>query len=237
MGGQACVFYGAAQFSKDIDLVLFADEGNFSKLRTALKDLQAVRIAIPRFSGGVLARGHAVHFRCQASGVQGVRVDVMTMLRDVPGFPILWERRTTLVLEDGASLDLMALEDLVQAKKTQRSKDWPMISALVENHYKSLSSEPTRARIHFWLQECRTSELLQDLVERFPDETQAMLPLRPLLAHAVRGEMGVLRTALDAEARVEQDKDRAYWAPLKREMEEFRRQERESGGQGEEFPW
>ena len=36
-----------------------------------------------------------------------------------------------------------------------------------------------------------------------------------------------LYLALDAEVRAEQDKDRAYWEPLKREMEEFRRAERE----------
>jgi hypothetical protein len=29
MGGQACVFYGAAQFSKDIDLALLASDENF----------------------------------------------------------------------------------------------------------------------------------------------------------------------------------------------------------------
>jgi hypothetical protein len=28
MGGQACVFYGAAQFSKDVDLALLASEEN-----------------------------------------------------------------------------------------------------------------------------------------------------------------------------------------------------------------
>ena len=27
MGGQACVFYGAAEFSRDLDLVVLADEG------------------------------------------------------------------------------------------------------------------------------------------------------------------------------------------------------------------
>ncbi len=27
MGGQACVFYGAAQVSKDVDLLLLADDG------------------------------------------------------------------------------------------------------------------------------------------------------------------------------------------------------------------
>lgn len=29
MGGQACVFYGAAQFSKDIDFLILAEEKNF----------------------------------------------------------------------------------------------------------------------------------------------------------------------------------------------------------------
>jgi hypothetical protein len=38
-----------------------------------------------------------------------------------------------------------------------------------------------------------------------------------------------LREALDAEARAEQAKDRAYWAPLKAELEAFRRAEREGG--------
>ncbi len=30
MAGQACVFYSAAQFSKDVDLVLLASAENFS---------------------------------------------------------------------------------------------------------------------------------------------------------------------------------------------------------------
>jgi hypothetical protein len=46
-----------------------------------------------------------------------------------------------------------------------------------------------------------------------------------LLAHATSGDFAALRSALDAEARVEQDKDRAYWEPLKRELESFRRAE------------
>src|SRR5207237_8587697 len=65
MGGQACVFYGAAQFSKDIDLVLVASELNFSRLFDALRELNAKRIAVPRFDPALLKRGHAVHFRCQ----------------------------------------------------------------------------------------------------------------------------------------------------------------------------
>jgi hypothetical protein len=30
MGGQACVFYGAAEFSRDTDFVIFADAANLA---------------------------------------------------------------------------------------------------------------------------------------------------------------------------------------------------------------
>ena len=45
MGGQACVFYGAAEFSRDADFVLLADSANLTRLRKALADLQADPIA------------------------------------------------------------------------------------------------------------------------------------------------------------------------------------------------
>ena len=90
MGGQACVFYGAAQFSKDVDLALLASEENFSRLLAALGELNAKRIAVPRFDPALLARGHAVHFRCQGGEADRLRVDVMTRLRDLPEFAVLW---------------------------------------------------------------------------------------------------------------------------------------------------
>jgi len=222
MGGQACVFYGAAQFSKDVDLALLAEDENLTRLRKALEELQAVRIAVPRFDPALLARGHAVHFRCQHPDAANLRVDVMTRLRDLPEFPILWARRTTLTEERGDTFDLMALEDLVQAKKTQRSKDWPMIEALVEGHYHATGAEPTAERVRFWLVEARGSERLVELAGRFPAEARVLTGARPLLAHAIAGDLAALRPALDAEVRAEQDKDRAYWEPLKRELESIR---------------
>ena len=39
MGGQACVFYGAAQVSKDIDFLVLAEPENFSRLTAALGEL------------------------------------------------------------------------------------------------------------------------------------------------------------------------------------------------------
>jgi len=226
MGGQACVFYGAAQFSKDVDLALLASEENFSRLLAALGELNAERIAVPRFDPDLLARGHAVHFRCQGGAADGLRVDVMTRLRDLPDFAVLWARRATIRDEGGETFELLSVEDLVQAKKTQREKDWPIIDALVEGHYRSLGGAPTPERIAFWLGESRTPERLIGLAQRHPNEARAQTSRRPLLHLAVADDSEALRAALDAEARAEQAKDRAYWAPLKAEMEAFRRAER-----------
>ena len=227
MGGQACVFYGAAQFSKDIDFLILAEDENFEGLHAALGEMKATRIAVPGFDPRVLDRGHAVHYRCKATGVEGLRVDIMTKLRDLPDFSILWDRRTTITESDGQKIDLLSVPDLVNAKKTQRMKDWPMISALVEGHYDQYTSEPNPSRIDFWLRESRVEDRLIDLVVRFPAEAAAMaVSTRPLLTLAITPDLPRLREALDAEVRAEQEKDRVYWEPLKREMEEFRRAER-----------
>jgi len=226
MGGQACVFYGAAQFSKDVDLVLLASPENFSRLLAALAELNARRIAVPPFDPAVLARGHAVHFRCQGGHADGLRVDVMTRLRDLPGFEELWGRRTTITDAEAHTFQLLAVEDLVQAKKTQREKDWPIIDALVEAHYRVFGDAPDPQRVVFWLTESRSSERLTDLVHRYPAEAAALAGRRPLLRLAGTGNDEALRVALGAEVLAEQAKDRAYWAPLKAEIEAFRRAER-----------
>ncbi len=227
MGGQACVFYGAAQFSKDVDLIILASEENFTRLLGALEELHAKRIAVPRFDPALLARGHAVHFRCQGGQAEGLRVDVMTRLREVGDFEILWRRRATIEDETGTMFELLSIEDLVQAKKTQRERDWPMIDALVEGHYRALGGEPTPARVGFWLTESRTPERLIGLAQRFPSEARTQSNDRPLLRLAISGQTEPLREALDAEVRAQQAKDRAYWAPLKAELEVFRREERQ----------
>lgn len=227
MGGQACVFYGAAQVSKDVDFLILADDGNYKKLRDALTALEARRIAVPPFDPAVLERGHAVHFRCQAPGVQGLRIDIMSRLRDLPSFAELWDRRTVIGDGEGNEFDLLSVPDLVAAKKTQRAKDWPVIEALVSIHFQENQADPKPHWIDFWLAEARSPELLVDLAARFPTEAGWLQSVRPLLALATSGDLPKLRAALDAEVRAEQDKDRRYWEPLKREMEAFRRAERE----------
>jgi len=84
MRGQACVFYGAAEFSRDTDLAIVANADNLARLRRALADLQAEVIAVPPFAASFLRRGHAVHFRCHHPEASGMRVDVLSQMRARP---------------------------------------------------------------------------------------------------------------------------------------------------------
>lgn len=222
MGGQACVFYGAAEFSRDVDFVILADTDNLKRLQNALDELQADVIAVPPFEASWLHLGLAVHFRCQAIGAEGMRVDVMTKLRGVDPFPNLWERRTTIEI-DQTEADLLSLPDLVNAKKTQRSKDWPMIQRLMEAHWFQNRHEPTTGRILFWLRECRTVDILVEVAGRFPMEASALKPTRKAVASALRGDHEAIHQNLEEERLAEVAADKAYWAPLRKEIERLRR--------------
>lgn len=223
MGGQACVFYGAAEFSRDTDFALHADAANLERLNAALRELRASVIAVPPLSLEHLERGHAVHFRCQHPDAAGLRVDVMARMRGVAAFPELWERRTILQGEDGTIYELMSLPDLVQAKKTQRDKDWPMIRRLIEADRVACPGTPSPEQARFWLREGRTPELLMELARQFPHAAAAMAAgSRPVLTAALQGDEAGIEAGLAEEERAERAADRAYWIPLKQELERMR---------------
>jgi len=225
MGGQACIFYGAAEFSRDLDLLILLDPENLARIRNALTDLHAELVAVPPFDANHLKRGHAVHFRCRREDVAGLRIDLMSSPRGLAGFEELWERRTTIEI-DGEPIDLLALEDLVRAKKTQRDKDWPMIRRLVEQSYFTKAGTQNREEIEFWLRELRSPELLLDVVRAHPSITQTIAHFRPAVQAALTGRISAVSRALDEEEADERCRDRSYWEPLKRELEEFRRKNR-----------
>ncbi len=228
MGGQACVFYGAAEFSRDIDLAILADEGNLDRLRAALVDLAAEPIAVPPLTSSFLARGHAVHFRCRAAGVDNLRLDVMASMRGVAPFEQLWRRRTTLQVES-EEVDLLSLEDLVLAKKTQSDKDWPMIRRLMERSYFNQTNEPAEQTITFWLRELRTTSLLCTLAIRYPRIAAGLAATRPVVHAALQGDEAAVAECLAAEEHMERERDRLYWEPLRRELEQLRRARRAEG--------
>ncbi|MEK6288087.1 MAG: hypothetical protein AABO57_20395 [Acidobacteriota bacterium] len=223
MGGQACVLYGAAEFSRDTDLAILSNSENLAKLSGALKELQADVIAVPPFESKYLRKGHAIHFRCRVPEAAGMRVDVMTKMRGVDSFAKLWKRRTTMVFEDGTKCEIMSLPDLVQAKKTQRDKDWPMVRRLIEVNYFANCERPGADQIRFWLLELRTPELLIELAEKQGRLPISLIRKRPLLRLAKPGNEPVLAGALLEEERLEREADRQYWLPLRAELEKLRR--------------
>jgi hypothetical protein len=221
MGGQACVLYGAAEFSRVIDFALHVDPENLARLRTALAELRAGCIAVPPFETAYLERGHAIHFRCEAPGVEKLRIDLMSRMRGVDEFPDLWKRRTTIEVDD-LEIDLLALPYLIAAKRTQRDKDWLMTDRLVEAHYFQNHQSATGEQIEFWLTECFHMDLLAQLVSRFPEEAGRLANGRAALHALANHDKDSAARALTREKQAIIQADREYWAPLRMELEHLR---------------
>jgi hypothetical protein len=178
--------YGAAEFSRDADLAIAADDANLESLQSAMAQLEASVIAVPPFDIQYLNRGHAVHFRCAHPEAKGVRVDVMSRMRGVDPFATLWDRRTTITVGDDV-LEVMSLPDLLTAKKTQRDKDWPMIRRLVDTSYFANASAPTPELVEFWLLESRSASILTLITSQYPDVTAKISVQRDAVRIALNG--------------------------------------------------
>lgn len=221
MGGQACILYGASEFSRDTDIALHATTENIEALTMALRSLHARRIAVPPFRQEYLLRGHAIHFRCQHPEALNMRIDVMSVMRGVEPFEALWERRMTIADHEGMTYQVLSLADLVRAKKTQRDKDWPMIRRLIEADYAS-QSKPTREQLSFWFLESRTPAILLLLARNYFEKASSLIPRRALLQHAINDDLGEIVRGLDSEQEREREMDRQYWEPLRAELEILR---------------
>ena len=115
----------------------------------------------------------------------------------------------------------MGLPDLVQAKKTQRDKDWPMIRRLVEVNYFANREDATKDQIRFWFLELRTPQLLMELAGQHRIPAQ-LLRQRSLLKVLGRENESRLATLLIEEEEKVREVDRHYWMPLKKELKTLR---------------
>ena len=224
IGGQACIFYGAAEFSRDVDYAVWVNPENLLKLKSALEELGAEGIFLPDLSEEVLKRGHACHFRFPKNDPKGARIDVLGKMRGMAEFLAVWSRRKEFSVPEIGNIPVMGLPDLVQSKKTQRDKDWPMIRRLVEADLLNTPDPPSDERIRFWLKECRTPDLLINLRKKFRSQAEELVRQRPLLAWALPGEEEVIRDLLKKEEERERKLDEEYWAPLRKELELWRRE-------------
>ncbi|HUT36696.1 MAG TPA: hypothetical protein VNE39_24625 [Planctomycetota bacterium] len=227
-GGQACIFYGGTEFSRDADIVVLASAGNLAALQAALRELDAEQIFVPPLEAEFLDRGHACHFRCRCPGAEGIRLDVMSVLRGCDPFPNLWARRAAVEVQGTGEVPVLSLPDLVQSKKTQRDKDWGHIRRLVESDYLARRSEADEEDMLWWLAELRTAPYLIELVRARPELVTRVERRRWLAERGLRGEDAIGAALLDEEQQERAD-DRAYWAPLRRELEHLRQSRRSDG--------
>jgi hypothetical protein len=222
IGGQACIIYGGAEFSRDLDFSLLVTLENIENLKNALEELEAEPIFLPDLSEEVLLRGHACHFRFPKGNPQGVRIDVLGKMRGVDPFPFLWQRRKEIEISGFGTIAVISLPDLVKSKKTQRDKDWPMIRRLIEADIFNSSLDSPEEQIRFWLSQCRSPELLISLVNKYPDTAKMLSGQRPLLAQAISGRESEIESLLREEEAYERKLDKEYWVPLKKELEIWR---------------
>ncbi|OIN98813.1 hypothetical protein AUJ66_00195 [Candidatus Desantisbacteria bacterium CG1_02_38_46] len=221
IGGQACIIYGAAEFSRDSDFVIFCNSENLAKLKKALRFLKARNIYLPPLKKEFLEKGHACHFRCYDKSVKNLRVDVISKLRGCDDFQKLWERRFSVRFSRNRTIEIIGLQDLAQSKKTQRDKDWLMLNRLIENDIfttRKLSLE----KIKWWLYECRSSSKLIELARKNIDLAKECSIKRPLLKVAFKKDIPKLEKLLQNEELLEREKDRKYWELLRKELEMLR---------------
>lgn len=223
IGGQACVLYGGAEFSRDLDLAVLVSRENINRLRQALETLQGEQIYFPELTEAHLRAGHGCHFRCLCEGLLGIRIDILGVLRGVGSFENLWPNRRSISIEAGIPVEVIGLQDLVRSKKTQRDKDWPMIRRLVEADIANSGESPTRDQIRFWIEECRTPEILVSLVAQHSDLAEEIAHHRPAILAATRRDRPEIESQLRIEEETERAIDREYWAPLKSQLGEWRR--------------
>jgi len=74
------------------------------------------------------------------------------------------------------------------------------------------------------LTELRTPELLIECAAAHPDEATAIGEARPATAAAADNDIDAVADAMNEEEERERARDREYWAPLRAELEELRRQ-------------
>lgn len=225
IGGQACIIYGAAEFSRDSDFLILISQKNLENLNKTLKALKAEQIYFPPLESSFLERGHACHFRCKRNDVRNLRVDIISKLRGCDEFKKLWLRKKILLLKDSVRINVISLRDIVQSKKTQRDKDWLMLKRLVENDIVLHKNNPKDERIIWWLEQCRNSQTLIELTEKYPKIAKKCINNRPLLSYTMVKDIKAINAKLYQEELLERQKDIEYWLPLKKELELLRHKE------------
>lgn len=130
IGGQASIAYGAATFSEDVDLWIAPEQDNVGRLQAALAACGArFHKLTPALTPKHVLGGHGFHFVIPGRPLP-VYLDVMGRPPRVGTYRHAAARAGRLRTPWG-DVPTVAIEDLVELKKTRRLSDYEVIANLV----------------------------------------------------------------------------------------------------------
>ena len=235
ISGQATVVYGAAEFTEDVDLWVDPGQSNLDLLLATLSSLNAeVGRLTPTVTEGLARAGHGFHFEVPESSGNVWSLDVMGQPPRVGAFgPAL--RAGEALVHTIPALRVVDPARLVERKKTDRERDYPIIGALVERMAEQWEEEDAidRDRMEWICMEARSLPPLLRLVPRKDFQEVVCGVDRPCIK-AIRDHLrrdsdlpddiiDKFREALDDEKRQYQRHDRTYWRRIRDEVRELRR--------------
>jgi hypothetical protein len=233
ISGQATILYGAATFSEDIDLWVNPTASNFDRFRAALQRSQATYYKLtPPLSVEHAVRHHGFHFVLPRTADQAdVFIDVMGCPPRVSSFEAARASARQFETPWG-SLPTLGIAELVELKKTQRPRDYPIIGRLVLTRIRELGPPWAASDIEWALGNIYSLPELRRLLLEHPTMGRALPPVGEPIVRAARqlSESGQLDVALEDELEVWFDQrtlplrraDRHFWRAVIDELGQLR---------------
>jgi hypothetical protein len=224
ISGQACILYGASQFTEDIDLWVQPVPSNLASFLRAMARVKArVYKLTPPVTMKYVRKGHGFHFRIG----RDLYLDVMGRPPRVGGY-LEASARAREFKTDWGILRVSAPEDLVLLKRTNRPGDYEAISNLVR--LRVLEDKEEVAVLRWALLNTFDIADLLDFAFRAADKLRRWPPrpaLRALLPVTVAStripDRRIRRAAhlLAVEMGQVQERGRRYWRPIVSELKKL----------------
>ncbi|HLE69119.1 MAG TPA: nucleotidyltransferase [Vicinamibacteria bacterium] len=221
ISGQACVLYGASQFTEDVDLWVQPASSNLESFLRAMARVRAVVYKLtPPITLKYVRKGHGFHFRIGAD----LFLDMMGHPPRVGAFLAAFSRARKFKTDWG-TLRVSAPEDLVLLKRTNRPGDYEAISNLVRLR---VVEDKEEASVLRWalLNTFDVADLVDFALQaagklnRWPSRPalRALLPIPAATSRLPDRRIRRAAQLLAIEMGDVQERGRRYWRPIVSEL-------------------
>ncbi len=187
VSGQATILYGAATFSEDVDLWVEPSPDNLGRLKLALRALRATYYKLtPPLHADMAMKHHGFHFVIPAAlNSLPIFLDVMGRPPRVGAFDDAHGRSRLFDTEWGR-IPTVSIPDLIELKKTQRPRDYPIIGRLVLGYMKERGDA------------CSNAELEWAIDNVFSlSEWKRLVQTHPIVQRALPSNAGILQNSAE----------------------------------------